>query len=81
MASRERVEWTDERLDERMAAIDATFERIFVELAELRAEVRGMRSDFAAFQDRMIQIGFSFAALFFVQLIAVTVALVVGLSR
>jgi uncharacterized coiled-coil DUF342 family protein len=56
----ERGGWTDERLDDRMTAIDTTFDRVFEELraersetcaemraerAELRAEMRALRSE------------------------------------
>ena len=36
----ERATWTDERIDEKMKAIDTTFDDIRSELAELRAEMR-----------------------------------------
>jgi uncharacterized coiled-coil DUF342 family protein len=36
----ERTRWSDERLDERMTAIDATSERGFNEMREMRAEMR-----------------------------------------
>jgi hypothetical protein len=41
----ERTEWPDVRLDERMAAIDNTFERIGLSLQRLEDEMRAMRSD------------------------------------
>jgi uncharacterized coiled-coil DUF342 family protein len=56
----ERARWTDERLDDRMSAIDTSFERVFDELraeriemrtemraerTELRAEMRAMRAE------------------------------------
>ena len=41
----ERTEWPDVRLDERMAAIDNTFERIDLSLQRLEDEIRAMRSD------------------------------------
>ena len=56
----ERARWTDERLDDRMTAIDTPFDRVFEELraergetraemraerAELRAEMRALRSE------------------------------------
>ncbi len=48
----ERGRWTDERIDERMNAIDQTFERIFEEMRAMRtdltAEMRAMRSDLTA---------------------------------
>ena len=44
----ERTVWTDERLDERMKAIDETFEQIFIELRALRAEMTKLRTDVTA---------------------------------
>jgi hypothetical protein len=48
----ERAQWTDEALDQRMSAIDATFERVFEELrverAEMRAEMRVERAEMRA---------------------------------
>jgi hypothetical protein len=45
----ERTRWTDERLDDRMSAIDTSFERVFEELraerAEMRAEMRAERAE------------------------------------
>jgi uncharacterized protein YPO0396 len=41
----ERTEWLDVRLDERMAAIDNTLERIGLSLQRLEDEMRAMRSD------------------------------------
>jgi hypothetical protein len=43
----ERLRWTDERIDERMAAIDERFERQFEESRMFREE---MRAGFAALQ-------------------------------
>jgi uncharacterized protein len=48
----ERARWTDERLDDRMSAIDTTFERVFEEMraerAELRTEMRAGRAELSA---------------------------------
>ena len=44
----ERTAWTDDRLDDRMSAIDKTFDRQFAELRDLRVE---MRSEFAAVRE------------------------------
>ncbi len=63
------IKWTDERLDERVNAMDQTFDRIYDEL-------RGLRSDFAAMQDRLVQIGFG---LVFV-LVGAMVALIVAVA-
>jgi hypothetical protein len=52
---------TDERLDERMSAMDATFQRIFDELAAIREEIRGLRADVLACQRQIAQIGWALA--------------------
>jgi hypothetical protein len=77
----DRTEWTDERLDERMTAIDQTFERIFDELGGIRDDIRGLRGeisslrgDIASVQDRLIQIGFGLAGVLITALIALVVA-------
>jgi hypothetical protein len=48
----ERARWTDERLDDRMSAIDRTFESVFDEMraerAELRAQMSAMHADLRA---------------------------------
>jgi hypothetical protein len=54
----DRTAWTDERLDEKMAAHERLFELLHDDLRALREEMRGMRSDFARFQDRQVQVGF-----------------------
>ena len=63
----ERARWTDERLDERMAAIDQTFQRIDVSLRDLGEEMRAMRSDLTAeiraINQRLTQIGFGLAGI------------------
>lgn len=41
----ERARWTDERLDDRMTAIDTTFDRVFDELRAERVELRAELSD------------------------------------
>jgi hypothetical protein len=43
----ERAGWPDIRIDERMAAIEQTFERIDHSLRDLAEEMRAMRSDLA----------------------------------
>jgi hypothetical protein len=57
----ERGTWTDERIDERMTAIDGTFDRAFDELKALRAdmhdEFRAVRSDISEIQRQLAQIG------------------------
>jgi hypothetical protein len=87
MADGERTSWTDERLDEKMTAVDTTFDRIDRDLTDLRAEVRALRdelhedmrllrADFARMQDRLVQIGFGLV----VALIGAVAALIVALS-
>jgi F0F1-type ATP synthase membrane subunit b/b' len=48
----ERARWSDDRLDDRMSAIDKTFDGVFEELraerAEFRAEMSAMRADLRA---------------------------------
>ncbi len=41
----ERSSWPDERLDEKMAAIDQTTDRIYAELGGIRVEMQGMRRE------------------------------------
>ena len=81
----ERSAWTDERLDERMTAIDQRFDRGDEALGEIREELRGlrgdfgeemraMRSDLSRFEGRMTLVGFMLVGV----LIAAVVALFVG---
>jgi hypothetical protein len=72
----ERARWPDERLDDRMSAIDTSFERVFdemraergrlsAEIESLRAEMRAgfaeVRSDISALQRQMTQVCAGFA--------------------
>ncbi len=61
----ERTAWTDDRLDDRMEAIDKNFGRLFLELRELRVEMRSefaaLRGDLAATQRQMTRIAAGFA--------------------
>ena len=74
----ERAGWPDIRLDERMAAIEQTFERIDHSLRDLAEEMRAMRSDLSnemramrtdftadvrAINQRLTQIGFGLAGI------------------
>src|SRR6185295_154667 len=58
----ERVKWTDDLIDERMAAIDEKFDRQFEETRALREEVRSglseLRAEMRALHQRM-DTGFS----------------------
>ena len=46
----ERVRWTDERLDDRMSAIDTSFQRVF---DELRADRDSLRTEMCADRDSL----------------------------
>ena len=46
----ERTKWSDERLDERMSAIDAKFDRIFAELHLIRVGMAEFRAELTRFQ-------------------------------
>jgi hypothetical protein len=74
----ERARWTDERLNDRMTAIDTTFDRVFEELraervesraerAEFRADMAAfrteLRADIAALNERLSQLGFRAAGI------------------
>jgi hypothetical protein len=57
----ERAKWTDERIDDRMSAIDTSFERTFEEMraerqafrVEMRAFRAEIRADFGALSERV----------------------------
>jgi 5'-3' exonuclease len=81
----ERAKWTDERLDDRMTAIDTTFDRVFEELrteraearaerAEIRAEMQEMRAELIdridRIDERLSQLGFRAAGILAAGLIA-----------
>ncbi len=70
----DRSAWTDERLDERMTAIDQTFDRLHDDLSGIRDEIRALRGDFSALQDRLVQIGFGLVGVLMAALIALIVA-------
>jgi hypothetical protein len=73
----ERAGWPDARLDERMAAIEHTFERIDRSLSDLSDEMRAMRSDLTAevraINHRLTQIGFGLAGILAAGLITLVV--------
>jgi hypothetical protein len=46
----ERVRWTDERLDDRMSAIDTSFQRVF---DEMRADRDSLRTEMCADRDSL----------------------------
>jgi DNA anti-recombination protein RmuC len=71
----DRIAWTDERLDERMSAIDQTFERLHDDLGGIRDEIRGLRGDFSSLQDRLVQIGFGLVGVLITALVALIIAL------
>jgi hypothetical protein len=85
----ERAAWTDERFDDRMSAIDTTFQRVFeemraeraefsTEMRELRAEMRAgfaeLRAEMIAIHRQVTQIVAGFA----IALVGVLAALVVA---
>lgn len=67
----ERMAWTDERIDD-FAGEMREFRR------ETRDELRGVRGEIAALRTDMTRFGFGVAGAFFLQLIAVLVAIVFG---
>lgn len=75
----ERGAWTDERIDEKMTAIDNTFNMLRDELHGLREDNReqfaGLRSDMTSLQDRLIQIGFGLVGVLLAAMVALIVAL------
>jgi hypothetical protein len=72
----ERSAWTDERIDERMAAIDVTFGRIDKNLDHLRDEMLGLRQDMSTLQRQLAQIGWGLAGALVAALVALILALV-----
>ena len=70
----ERARWTDERLDDRMTAIDTTFERVFEEMRaerqELRAEIHQVDERLRQLDERLGRIGFRAAGILAAGLIA-----------
>lgn len=72
--------WTDERIDEKMTAIDRTFDMLREELHGLREDNREqfarLRSDMSSLQDRLVQIGFGLVGVLLAALVALIVALV-----
>jgi hypothetical protein len=63
----ERTKWTDERIDDRMSAMDEKWDRAFEELrtlhaemrpgfADLRAEIAATRADLWSFQKQVLAI-------------------------
>jgi hypothetical protein len=72
----ERSAWTDERIDERMAAIDVTFGRIDKNLDHLRDEMLGLRQDMSTLQRQLAQIGWGLAGALVAALVALIIALV-----
>ena len=70
----ERARWTDERLDDRMTAIDTTFDRVFEEMRaerqELRAEIQQVDERLRQLDERLGRIGFRATGLLAAGLIA-----------
>jgi hypothetical protein len=57
----ERLKWTDEMIDMRMATMDEKFDRLFDELHAVRGEIAEVRHDLVAFRDRVTLIVAGFA--------------------
>jgi hypothetical protein len=61
----ERARWTDEWVDDQMSAIDTTFDRVFEELraerADMRCEMRAIRSDMSALHQQVTRVLLGFA--------------------
>jgi hypothetical protein len=76
----ERGTWPDERIDEKMASIDRTFDMLRDELHGLREDNReqfgALRSDISTLQDRLVQIGFGLVGVLIAAMVALIVALV-----
>lgn len=76
----EQPTWTDERIDEKMTAIDRTFDMLREELHGLREDNReqfgALRSDISTLQDRLVQIGFGLVGVLVAAMVALIVALV-----
>jgi phosphosulfolactate synthase (CoM biosynthesis protein A) len=53
----ERKAWTDERLDDLSSRMDRGFDRVDVDLREIRAEIGSLASRFDSLQ-RMLLVGF-----------------------
>jgi hypothetical protein len=49
----ERLRWTDEMMDMRMAAMDEKFDRLFDELHSVRWDIADVRRDLVGFRDRV----------------------------
>ena len=75
-----RSAWTDQRIGERMDAIDSTFDMLRHEIQGLREDNReqfaALRRDLSALQHHLVQIGFGLVGV----LIAAMVALIVALA-
>jgi DNA anti-recombination protein RmuC len=70
-----RLAWTDERLDERMAAIDQTFDRIFEQLALIRGDIARLDDRLHQFQNHMVQVGFGLVAVLIAAITTIVLAL------
>jgi len=73
-----RSAWTDDRIGERMEAIDSTFDMLRDEVQGLREDNRqqfaGLRTDFSALQRQLVQIGFGLVGVLIAAMLAVIVA-------
>ncbi len=71
--------WTDERIDDKMDAIDSTFHMLRDEIRGLRTdaheEFTAFRADFSALQRQLAQIGFGLVGVLLGAMVALIVAL------
>lgn len=74
----ERMAWTDERIDDFAQEMREFRRETRAEFAALRAEIAGVRAEVAALRTDVTRFAVGLCAAFFVQLIAVLVAIVLG---
>ena len=70
----ERTVWTDDRLDDAIARIDARFDRVDRNFDRVWDEFRDLRREVAATNRQLAQIGSGVAGVFVAQLIAGIIA-------
>ena len=74
----ERMAWTDERIDDFVREMREFRRETREEFRAVRGEVAAVRGEVAALRTDMTRFGFGLAGAFFLQLIAVLVAIVFG---
>jgi hypothetical protein len=72
----ERSAWTDERLDGLAGSMDRNFGLVRADIADVRTEIRELRTDLSAWQRQIAQIGWGLVF----ALIGAIVALVVAVA-